>query len=70
MLGMHHEQKRPDRDNFIMVNYKAMQIQHRSQFDKVSPPAAVTVGSYDLDSLMDYGVSASPSTRIHAWCQP
>jgi len=51
-LGVSHEHKRPDRDDFVGVNYRVMNISRRADFDKAAAPAAVIVGPYDLDSIM------------------
>jgi hypothetical protein len=60
-LGVSHEHKRPDRDDFVGVNYRAMNISRRADFDKAAAPAAVIVGAYDLDSIMHYGASVPAS---------
>lgn len=60
-LGVYHEHKRPDRDDFVRVNYRGMRSERRGDFDKVEPPAAITVGPYDLGSIMHYGPSLRAS---------
>jgi hypothetical protein len=62
-LGVSHEHKRPDRDDFVGVNYRAMNISRRADFDKAAAPAAVIVGPYDLDSIMHYGASVPASVN-------
>lgn len=50
-LGQWHEQSRPDRANFVNVNYANIQSGYTHNFDIVNVP---TIGSYDFDSVMHY----------------
>jgi hypothetical protein len=52
-LGLWHEQSRPDRDQYITVNYDQIQPDWRSQYD--IQPGPVPEGPYDFDSVMHYG---------------
>ena len=51
-LGLRHEQKRPDRDNYIVINYGNIDPTYHSQFD--IDPNAVAHGPYDFESIMHY----------------
>jgi hypothetical protein len=51
-LGLRHEQKRPDRDNYIVINYGNINPTYHSQFD--IDPNAIAHGPYDFESIMHY----------------
>merc|ERR1719359_1892700 len=51
-LGMAHEQSRPDRDNYVRVNWQNIEPSKRSQFEVVK--GAYTHGDYDPLSIMHY----------------
>ncbi|MFT3684764.1 MAG: M12 family metallopeptidase [Phycisphaerales bacterium] len=58
-LGMHHEQSRPDRDNYVTINYGNVDVDVGQcggscayNFDVVQ---AAVQGPYDFDSVMHYG---------------
>ena len=59
-IGWIHEQARPDRDEFIWVNFNQIPRNWRSQFAKV---AAVLINDrgveYDYDSIMHYSGNVS-----------
>lgn len=70
---MSHEQKRPDRDNFIKVNYDRMDKSWWRQYDK--DPDAFTGGPYDYKSVMHYGgymTATTPGkpTMVPINCEP
>ncbi|MBX3387967.1 MAG: hypothetical protein KF691_00785 [Phycisphaeraceae bacterium] len=50
-LGQWHEQSRPDRANFVNVNYANIQAGYEHNFNIVN---AQTFGPYDFDSVMHY----------------
>ncbi|WP_130734385.1 M12 family metallopeptidase [Flavobacterium sp. J27] len=58
-VGLIHEQKRPDRDNYIIVNYFNIKPNWTSQYDKCSN--CTSNGSFDYNSIMLYGSRASSS---------
>lgn len=53
-LGYLHEQNRPDRDNYIVVNYNNVQDGYANQFD-VSTNAVLLTDDFDISSTMMYG---------------
>lgn len=53
VMGAYHEHVRPDRDEFIRVNYSNIQAGAERNFD--IPGDAVAIGPYDLVSIMHYG---------------
>lgn len=61
-VGLHHEQKRPDRNNFIVVNYSNIRPSWTSQYDPCS--GCTPTGSFDFGSIMLYGAFAS-STVVY-----
>jgi len=55
-LGLHHEQSRPDRDNFVKVSVNNAKAGTELNFKKYSFSEINTVGSpYDYGSIMHYG---------------
>ena len=55
LIGFYHEHQRPDRDEYIHVNYSNVQNMFHSQFDKKD---FETYGPYDLESVMHYPLNA------------
>ncbi len=56
-LGLIHEQNRPDRDEFININYQNINSSFASQYDKYrlyNFQYVSTIGFYDFDSVMGY----------------
>ncbi|MAQ76023.1 MAG: peptidase M12 [Aquimarina sp.] len=53
-LGYLHEQNRPDRDDYIIVNYDNVQDGYASQFD-ISSNAILLTEEFDIGSTMMYG---------------
>lgn len=58
-VGLIHEQKRPDRDTYITVNYSNIRPNWKSQYDKCS--GCTANGSFDFNSIMLYGARAGSS---------
>jgi hypothetical protein len=70
-LGLHHEQTRGDRDQFVTINWENIQEGRRGQFCRAAGEPlqgteaiycsslrlgqGLNVGSYDYDSIMHYG---------------
>jgi len=61
-VGLYHEHTRPDRDNFITVNWDNIVEDRKFNFDIVGTPGpngepgeAVSLGEYDYGSIMHYG---------------
>ena len=58
VLGMGHEQARPDRDDYVTVHWQNIKSGMASQFEK--KPSADTARPYDVGSIMHYsGLSFS-----------
>ncbi len=55
-LGLEHEHTRPDRDQYIAINWDNIQPDKTHNFDKVEDTAR-TIGPYDYDSIMHYGAT-------------
>ena len=53
-LGYYHEQSRPDRDNFVKINFANMQSFHKHNFDWTQNTETFGV-AYDGRSIMHYG---------------
>jgi len=66
-LGFHHEQNRPDRDQYVRINLQNLaDPQQAHNFDLVSSERAITFNlPYDLKSIMHYepGAFAIPGTK-------
>jgi hypothetical protein len=50
--GFHHEQSRPDRDDYVTILYQNIPDDWKSQFDII--PEAEAYGDYDFYSIMHY----------------
>ncbi|UJR07027.1 hypothetical protein I4U23_011315 [Adineta vaga] len=58
-LGFYHEQSRPDRDNYVSINYANIQSGTESNFDKYSNAVVDTQNTpYDYKSVMHYETDA------------
>lgn len=55
-IGLFHEQHRPDRDQFITINWENINPRYRSQFEMRTD--SQSIGAYDLDSIMHYDSGA------------
>ena len=53
-LGVGHTQKRPDRDNYITVNYNAITAEGESQYKKCTKNCETHGSPYDCSSIMHY----------------
>jgi len=53
-LGLEHEHTRPDRDQFITINWDNIDPAKRHNFN-VAPAGSRSLGDYDYDSIMHYG---------------
>ncbi|CAF0958500.1 unnamed protein product [Brachionus calyciflorus] len=54
-LGFWHEQSRPDRDNYVRVNWENINLDNQHNFNKYSTAVADTLGlPYDYYSIMHY----------------
>ncbi|MGL5273431.1 MAG: M12 family metallopeptidase [Phocaeicola sp.] len=63
-LGMLHEQSRPDRDNYVTVNYSNLTSQGSANFQKRTTNYYY-IGSYDFESVMGYGSYTSSTSMVH-----
>jgi len=52
--GFLHEQSRPDRDNYVTINWNNIQERGKSQFRKMSASQVRVIGAYDVKSIMHY----------------
>ncbi|CAF3759357.1 unnamed protein product, partial [Rotaria sordida] len=58
-LGFEHEQSRPDRDDYVRINWDNIQREMRYNFDKYDNIRVNTLNTpYDYRSLMHYGSTA------------
>lgn len=53
-VGMHHEQSRPDRDQWITINWNVIPTDWHSQFQIIN--SSTGYGAYDYYSIMHYGL--------------
>ncbi|XP_071107571.1 astacin-like [Haliotis cracherodii] len=54
-LGFWHEQSRPDRDNYVTIDFSNIQRGHERNFDKYTTTQVDTLGlQYDYESVMHY----------------
>ncbi|WP_088919384.1 M12 family metallopeptidase [Granulosicoccus antarcticus] len=56
VLGLEHEHTRPDRDQYITINWDNIAEDKRHNFD-VAPAGSRILGDYDYESIMHYGPS-------------
>ncbi len=52
-LGLLHEHTRPDRDNYVQINWDSITTDKTHNFDILTD--AITLGEYDYSSIMHYG---------------
>ena len=64
-LGAWHEQQRPDRDQFVSIEWNNIQAGQEHNFQ--IPNGATAFGAYDFDSIMHYGACAF---SVCAPCSP
>lgn len=55
-LGFNHEQSRPDRDNYVKINYENIQPEFAYAFD-IAEGSESLESPYDYNSVMHYGSS-------------
>jgi hypothetical protein len=53
-VGIHHEQKRPDRNNFVKIVWDNIPNNVEHNFTRLDECDAVIHGSYDFESIMHY----------------
>ncbi|GIX94781.1 hypothetical protein CEXT_566011 [Caerostris extrusa] len=75
VLGFIHEQNRPDRDQFVMINWDNIQEGKKTNFRKISKMRVTTLNvGYDYDSLMHYSsyefarTMIDPLSHPQTWC--
>ena len=55
-LGFWHEQSRPDRDDYVWINYDNIKYGRESNFEKYTEDKVQVLGTrYDVGSVMHYG---------------
>ncbi|XP_052765114.1 zinc metalloproteinase nas-6-like [Mya arenaria] len=58
-LGFHHEQSRPDRDNYVTIHYNNIKSGEEGNFKKYSTNEVDTLGQpYDYGSVLHYSAHA------------
>ncbi|NVK31312.1 MAG: hypothetical protein HWE20_09925 [Gammaproteobacteria bacterium] len=55
-LGLFHEHTRPDRDEYITMEWQNIPMVYRDQFEVLPDHIGQTIGDYDLESVMHYSV--------------
>ena len=61
-LGVDHQQNRPDRDNYVTINWRNIRQKIAYNFNKLSNLDATTGGTpYSYRSVMHYGRKVSAS---------
>lgn len=68
-VGMLHEQSRPDRDNYVTINWNNLTNDGRAQFEKQSSNYFYR-GSYDFNSLMGYDSYTSSTSVVRDTSKP
>ncbi|KIH67602.1 astacin [Ancylostoma duodenale] len=67
-IGFEHEHQRPDRDQFIRVEYSNVQPGQMANFEKLSPHEVDYPENYDYKSIMHYDSHAfgrrDPRTNV------
>ena len=53
--GVHHEQSRPDRDEFVKIHWKNIQKGAENNFMKMDAGTVLDNTPYDYNSIMHYG---------------
>lgn len=54
-LGFHHEQTRPDRDNFVRINFDNIEAGRSGNFNMDNAASTTSFGTpYDFGSVMHY----------------
>lgn len=53
-IGMYHTHMRPDRDEFVTVNWENMKSSKRKEFEKCESNCDTHGAPYDCDSVMHY----------------
>lgn len=63
VLGFYHEQSRPDRDNYVRINWQNIQSGMAYNFNKYSLSEVQFVDQYDYSSVMHYDTYAFSNGR-------
>jgi len=62
-IGLWHEHSRPDRNNYIKINYNNIEPGFTSEFEEIKGPFSYHSTSYDYESIMHYGENAFAKTN-------
>lgn len=57
-VGLHHEQSRSDRDQFVTINFQNIQEDALHNFDQPTYDTPIDLQTYDCNSIMHYGSKA------------
>lgn len=57
-LGIHHEQKRPDRNEYVRIIWDNIDDDREHNFTRLNSNDCVTFGNYDFESIMHYSKTA------------
>jgi hypothetical protein len=68
VLGLNHEQKRSDRDEFVKIHFDNVQHGNASQFEKETD--SMNSDNYDYRSIMHYGATAFAKDRSKPVIEP
>jgi len=60
-LGIHHEQMRPDRNEFVRINWDNIPDAREHNFSRLESSDCVVFGNYDFESIMHYSRTAFSS---------
>ena len=63
-IGFFHEQSRPDRDDYVVVNEDNVEPDVLGNYKKRTPDLVFTNVSYDLKSIMHYGAYVSTNSLV------
>jgi Notch-like protein len=64
-IGFYHEHMRSDRDSYLTIHFKNIEIGMKDQFTKVSPKYNHLYTRFDYDSIMIYSSTAFSKNGRH-----
>jgi len=64
-IGLYHEQSRPDRDNYVTIQWNNIPYKNKFNFNKHGTNTIDSLGTpYDFRSIMHYGTNAFGGSRM------